>query len=1184
MKIDPRFLKEEGWEVFTGNELFIKGLLETEGGTHLWTGYPGSPVAGFFDCIENIQALLKKHGIRAFISNNEALAAAALNGSQMAGLRGIAVMKSVGMHVAADALALGNMAGAHPEGGVMVVMGDDPWNDSTQVPTDSRYLCKHLHMPVLEPSTNQEIKDWVELGFKLSRKSELYIGYLVTTNQGDGGGSVQTRHNHFPRINAQNQMNLDTSQVDFEKSVLLPPRTSRREQSLTERYQRLWRHAREHGVNRLLNADKQAPIGFVTSALAYSYLVHALDQMGALHQFPILKLGITYPIDPESLNDLKRLTSTLIVVEERRGFIEEQLAQIISQKELPFKIYGKTFPGGRPGIPERRGLNSSILVELLAPMIRDLNERKEIQLDLEPLRASQRLIKETAQFEIDLALRTPTFCPGCPHRDSASVLLEIKRQFRDAAYMRKHYKREPMDIVFHGDTGCYTMLMFEPTRELMHNYSGMGLGGGTGIGIDAFIKNKQVVFMGDSTFFHSGQAAISNSLKNGQDITYIILDNKTTAMTGHQPTPGTTTDILGNTTFAQHIDEIVEAMSAGSGVDVIRTDPAQRDHYRVILEETILKDGVKVIIADKECGITFQRRVKKAEAEIVKKRGFLPKKTYVNITHEVCEYCLECTMSTGCPGLTFVETDFGRKTQTDLSWCVGDLACAKVHACPSFEEITVIRSQKPEDLREKLDFSKLTAPQPTEFKSVWHAYLAGVGGMGIATSTATLVRAAHRQGYRVAFCDKNGLAIRNGGVYSHVSFYKDHELSPIIPYGAADLILGLDPLEAARSLDPKGNQRAGHPSKTCAIINSFKTPTILSLIGRDDFSVEEIEAVLKKYTRADRYFSCNLSSFSERYFGTKLYVNVMMLGAAFQAGLLPLTLENLEWGIRETLGKRAADNWLAFNLGRKIFSDLQQLPRVTEPLTYNDVITEKSAILREGKKGERLAHDYWRLTIQAVEKIRLDPESLRLLALRIYDLIQYEGVSLAQRYVHLVLEVFQRDLAKKNYAVTKAVLWNLHRVMAIKDEFYVPYLLTSEEKYARDRQRYNINPELGDRAIYQHWLTPEFAIGPFHARFSVKARPWMLRPMAKMKFLRKIIPGWHSKERKFRNWYIRLLNEFQPNRYNSYDAFVEIFRYPEQVRGYREIRYPKIEEAYKRVEEILQEVRAKEVAAQSATG
>ena len=183
MPIDPRFLAETGREVFTGNELLVKGCLEVEGGVHLMTGYPGSPISGFFDTMGDIKDLLQQKGIRAFQANNEALGAAAANGSQMAACRAIVTMKSVGVHVASDALIIGNLAGPNPEGGVVVVSGDDPWCDSTQVPADSRFLHEHMRIPVVEPGTSQELKDWIDLSFKLGSRSGLYVGYIHRTGR-----------------------------------------------------------------------------------------------------------------------------------------------------------------------------------------------------------------------------------------------------------------------------------------------------------------------------------------------------------------------------------------------------------------------------------------------------------------------------------------------------------------------------------------------------------------------------------------------------------------------------------------------------------------------------------------------------------------------------------------------------------------------------------------------------------------------------------------------------------------------------------------------------------------------------------------------------------------------------------------------------------------------------------------
>src|ERR1700743_819552 len=257
MATDPRFLAESGQEIFAGNELLVKGCLETEGGVHLLTGYPGSPVASFFDVLGDVRDILKKNGVRAFQANNEALGAAAVNGSQMAACRAVAVMKSVGVHVASDALALGNLGGAHPEGGAVIIMGDDPWCDSTQVPADSRFLCEHLRMAVVEPGTPQELKDWINVSFKLSRAAELYIGYIVTTVQADGGGTVMCKPNQFPALNSKQRMALDTAAVNLDK-VLLPPRTWQHEEKIPGRFVKTIAAARELGFNRIVLADNQA--------------------------------------------------------------------------------------------------------------------------------------------------------------------------------------------------------------------------------------------------------------------------------------------------------------------------------------------------------------------------------------------------------------------------------------------------------------------------------------------------------------------------------------------------------------------------------------------------------------------------------------------------------------------------------------------------------------------------------------------------------------------------------------------------------------------------------------------------------------------------------------------------------------------------------------------------------------
>lgn len=1177
--MDTRFTQKSGIQVYSGTELIFKGALE--GGASLLTGYPGSPVADFFNVAKQAEELLKEKGIVLQIANNEALGVARLNGSQMADIRALCVIKSVGLHVASDGLALGNLSKSSHQGGAVVVVGDDPWSDSTQVPTDSRFLAKHLYTPVMEPATFQEMKDWIRHAFEASRQSDLYIIFLVTTNLADGGGTVEVAPNIYPQINTAGPIKLETEKIPVEQTVVLSPRTSEREETLKARYEDLHKYVRANALNKILYRPphgKKRKFGFAASGLAYSYLEHALRDLGLSGQIPILKFGVTFPIDPEITIEFAREVEDIIVIEEKRDFLESQITQILKvahQKgnlNEAVNVWGKAFPNSLEGIPETRGLNVSVLVERLVPLVRWMKD-SDIPKSDELWDRELDLIDQTKRFQVKIPRRTPTFCPGCPHRDSSSVFLDIKRDLLDAAYMKKHHRRGAVDLVFHGDTGCYTMLMFEPNKPLMHNYSGMGLGPGTGAGIDPFIENKQVVFMGDSTFFHSGMIAISDAMKHGQDITIMILDNDTTAMTGHQPTPGQDFDIMGRPTFKQNIEEVVKGLSRTSEIPVCRVNPAYRDSYRELVEDTVLQDGVKVIIADKECGITYDRKIVKQEREVEKKFGFMPQKTFVNITPEVCEYCLECTKATGCPGLTVEETHYGPKLITDLSLCKSDGACARVKACPSFEEITVIRCQKPKRPVDDLNFEDIPEAKRRTFDKVWSAYLAGVGGMGIGLVTAILVRAGMRQGYQVHFADKKGLAIRNGGVYSHVTYSRNghYPLSPIIPYGKANLLLGMDILESVRSLDPKLNLRIGSPGFTAAVINTEKTPTVTMLLGEEDFNPKDLEEMIRRTTRSDSYFGANVSEISQRLLGNKIYANMMILGSAYQKGELPVELKTLEWAIQMSVPKSGLeDNLKAFHLGRKLAIDSNAYLPEARLNTYVSMLEDKISILSKTRfRGKQLARKYRERVDELVDFMKLDDETNLQIALRTYDLIQFEGLTYAQKYLDKIKSVFLRDHLDKGYRATKAVVRYLAKVMLIKDEVYVAHLLTSVEKYRRDLERYDIDPKRGDKAAYTHINRPQFTVFGFDIEFDMKTKNWQLNIMKHMKFLRHLLPGWHRKEKEFRQWYLGVIDSVSLNGELPYDFYVQALQTPEEVRGYRKVRYPKMEEAKQKASRLL---------------
>jgi len=1150
MSVEPRFLTEDGPQIFTGNEAMLKGALETEGGVHYLGGYPGSPIAGFFDAFAAVGDLLRDKGIRAVINNNEALAAASLNGTQTLPIRAMVVMKSVGVHVAADGLALASLAGAHPEGGAIVVYGDDPWSDSTQVPSDSRFISRHLFIPVVEPSNVQEVKDFVDLSFKVSRRAELLAGFILTTNLADGGGTVQCRPNQFPALNTLHKLDLETASIPLDKRVLLPPRTWWQEEAYAERFERAIVVARELGLNRIdYPADKRRPVGFVTSGLAHGYLSQALHEMGQLGRYPLLKLGMSYPVDPRLVRRLARQCERIVVVEERRSFMEEQIHEVVARERQEgrdtgnVEVWGKRFPNGLKGLPEIRGLHPSILIARLAPLLKEVQgpgAQVRVPAEYEALDRELETIDSTAEGSLaTMPPRLPTFCPGCPHRDSATVCLEIKERFADPNYMRRVHECEPVDLMFHGDTGCYTMLMFPPTSPLMHDYSGMGLGAGTGSGVDPFITNKEVVFMGDSTFFHSGQIAISQAIKIGQDITFIILDNSTTGMTGHQPTPGVAFDILGNPTPRQDIEEIVRGMAPDAeSVVVARADPSKRKPYHHLLEETFLADGVKVIIADKECGITRTRRRRREQRAQVRHLGYVPVAHHMNINQEICRFCLACAEQTGCPGLKHVETDYGTKMDTSLSTCVHDGACMRVGACSSFERITILRKKPPRSRVPELGLDQIPEPQKRPPGELWRCCLTGVGGMGAGVATQVLVRAGHKQGYPVIFLDKKGLAIRNGGVVSQVAYnIAGQPITAIIPYGKADLLLGIDILEAARAMDPKGRTRIASREKTAAVVNTDKVLTIRGIMGQEDFDVDELERLIRANTREEDYLARNISRICEEYLGGRIYANIMMIGFAFQRGLIPVSMGSISWAIQDTLKVDFRKNLMAFNMGRKLVVDrglFQGAPRRTG---WKETLDEKCryTIRRHGeRKGRPMAERLREVTCGVIDAVAdLDGPLKRDIVIRTYDCMRWGGLDYARRYADRVQATYEKDGAANDYAVTRAVVHNLAKAMLIKDGPFIAELATGPEKHARDRRKYDLHRTNGDRIHYRHYVHSSARLGPWELPYSLTVPHWMMRLAKRLKFLRRL-PGWHRGERTFRAAYERRVDAFAPTSHGRY--------------------------------------------------
>jgi indolepyruvate ferredoxin oxidoreductase len=472
-----------------------------------------------------------------------------------------------------------------------------------------------------------------------------------------------------------------------------------------------------------------------------------------------------------------------------------------------------------------------------------------------------------------------------------------------------------------------------------------------------------------------------------------------------------------------------------------------------------------------------------------------------------------------------------------------------------------------------MDLARLPEPQMvhdmSQPGSTWRVHMSGVGGMGIGVVGAILVRAAHKEGYFVTFQDKKGLAIRNGGVFAQLTFVK-HDESPAapapattgsIPYGKADLLLGIDVLEAARAIDPREQFRVASPEQTAAVLNLHKQPTVYTLLGRDDFDPEALRDEIIEHCNPNWSYSANWSEICERRLGSKQFVNILMLGVAYQLGLIPVSTRSIAWAIKDTIHREHRKNIKAFNIGRKLALEPHALPKKPRPETWEQLVTSKIRVFRKTRFfGAIVSRRFEKLAVSTIKPMRDLPDQAKYdVALRIYDLAQYQDFALARRYAELVRGMYKRDRADRGYAATIAVIRNLAKVNLIKDEPYVAYLLTRYEKKQRDIVKYNVDVMNGDRLRYRHHTSPEFNVGKRRFRFKITTTDWQLQIVSRMKWWRRL-PGWHVREVAFRDWYTGLLDRVNLDD-AGYDKALRVLNSPEEVTGYREVRYPKMERA-----------------------
>ena len=1246
MSMDDRFTQNDGQQVFAGSELLVKGALETDGGVRLFTGTPGAPLAGYFDALAKIAPDLAKRDQVTRRALDGPSAVATVNGAQIAGCRTIATLSATALSQAVEPLGHGVLAGVRNDSGAVIVCGDDPWQDSVTLPTDSRYIAEQVRLPLLEPAEPQEVKDWVGLAFRLGQAGVSYVGLRLTVALAEGGGTVRCRPNQHPQLD-QSGRRLLSYRRDIEPwvSPTLPwPESAHGEAESRSRLTALKAEAARLGLNRIVNRPQKGevvPLGFVAAGMAYACLTQALAQMGLAGRLPILKLGLTYPVDEVIVTDMARQCRRLVVIEDRRDFVERQIAGILDPLKLAgewlAELYGRRFPGGQAGggIPDTGALHPSMLIERLAPLLRDHPTILPLSLSSRPkapLAAELERIRRTADLDLHLPDRTPTFCAGCPHRDTASALLELQDDFADPQYMLAKHTREPVELICHGDGGCSSLLRHPPNKSLWHSYSGQGFGSATAAGAESFVQNRQLVFMGDGTFFQSGQSAIGQSIHLGQDVTYVILDNKTMAQSGRRCHAGTADDAgipqatdaapqdeaaitrrgradkqrrpaSGQAVFALDIERIVQGMISKQlrrEARVVKINPADRRRYRNLLEQMVLADGVKIIIADKACGLTRRRTAQAQRRRAESEQGYVPRQTFANIDPQVCDDCRQCVRMAGCPGLALAQTSRGSTVQIDQSACINDKACQRINVCPAFEQVTVVRRRAPRREYDRIDTADLPdPPRPIHAEQeTWRCFVAGVGGMGVGAAARILASAGNAMGYRIQFGQDKGSAVRTGRAYCQLVYTRsghdnDNGLTTAsVPYGTCDLLVGVDLLEAARGIDPAHGYRVAAPDRTAVTVNAVALPTVTNLMGLDTIDQGELDRTLRSRAHPDRYCSFDVSELSRRLFGSGLYANVMLLGMAYQNGFLPLHREALEQAIEHVLPDALRQNLEAFAVGRLIVADPRRLdfesPAGSE--TVWGVYRAGIAALSErfgSRRGGRIARRLRRLirdTRREAGAFGRDPLLVADLIAAAHDCVIWGGLDYARRYCSRIARVASLDHSARGFELAQTVVRNLARVMLIKDEVYVSTLLTSDQKRRRDLARFNIDLDAQDQIIYRRVHRPEFSLLRRRFSFEWTSRDWQLRLMSRVGWLRRLMPRWHQREQRFRDWYERLVDQVDlspDSTPEQYERWLAALGTPEMVSGFREVAYPKMAAAQRRADQLLAVERVEATRAES---
>jgi indolepyruvate ferredoxin oxidoreductase len=1118
------------------------------------SGYPGSPLSGYDLALARIPDVLDDHDVTFVPGGNEELAMTAHMGTQMLddhphstwdGVTSVWYGKGPGVDRSGDALKHGNFAGTSEHGAVVILSGEDHEAKSSTMPFQQEFAFESAGVPVLYPSSVAEFRSMGLHAIAMSRYSGCWVALKLTTALCDSAADVDLDAEQVQTLYPEGipgQPFLKRTDFSF-----FPGKNIEMERHLyQEKHPAAQRYASLNGLDEVVVHGDDDNVGIVSAGKSYADVRQAFEDLGwddaQLRRagVRVLRVGLIYPLNPKVIHDFADGLQTVIVVEEKRDFLERQVRASLIDLERPPRVIGKYDKGGEPLFPVHGAMDADLVgVKLSAVLAGEVGlVARSDRLD--------RVAEVAARVYGTHGVRTPNFCSGCPHSSSTRLA--------------------PGQVAWGAPgCGCFNTVIEQPERhiDVMTQFGGEGA---PWVGLSHYTDRTHMVqHLGDGSLYHSSYLNIRWAVAAGVNITFKILYNGVVANTGAQQAVGA--HGLADLTRGLESEGVRRIVILTKEPERYRgqrlaADVEVRDARRMVETAAELAEvpGCTVMIYDESCANERRRQIK---------RGLIEKPTkFVVINEAVCENCGDCGRASNCMSLQKVETEFGTKTRIHSSSCNQDFSCVDGD-CPSFVTVETAagagyKAKRPRaveagDLPE-VDRARVAAP--------FHVYMPGVGGTGVLTLNGILSVAAMLDGYHVMSYDQTGAAQKWGPVVSSLTLVPPGAAAYVarVGVGQADLYLALDEVSGASA----ANLDRCSPDRTVVVSNGDHFPTGEEIRDiRVTVPVDELRELLRGQSRV--FHSVRARWIADEVFGDYMLTNMVVLGAAYQHGLLPLSESAVESAIG--LNGVAVDaNVQAFRYGRLWVADEARVREIIEPPRRT---AEGERLHRRERLGRRHRPAYDALMTRTAE---LSVETQRLLAVRAAELIDYAaGSALAADYVERVCSVARAEaaVAPSSDRLANAVAKSLYQLMAFKDEYEVARLFLAEDFEAHVRElfdgpvriSYNLAPPaaraLGRRGKLRlgPWFRPVF----WSLRWARRSRGTVVDPFRRQKS--------RVEERELVTWFQSILDEviaaLSPA---SFDVAVALAELPEGIRGYEEVKSRAAAEARTRAVELREQL------------